>query len=507
MKLTFNSIQENFRDHIIDSHISSDHKTEPLTNVKLLVKDQIKFKSNTVYIGTCDFIIKNKLILNNTNLILLCDTSTHYIVNNFENSSYILLSNNVELFDVFNKVNELFTYELKLTTLRSHSNLYHIAEQISEFMKNPIIIIDKNYRVKAYSDIKELSDKVWLENISKGFCSYEFITFVNEMKEISASPNNPTPFDLFCSFSPFQRWVTKIYLHGKLKGYILVIVENDLLDDEQKKLLLDSSKIISTWFEANSQQYNPANTNHKQLLLDLLDDTSNNPTILKEKIKIYPTNFKKNFIILVFNLKEASYQEFVEGSISREITTLFNRSHIFYEDNIVLLYDFNSDHFTENSKMTELTNFIKKSHISVGISNTFEDLTHFKKYYIEAKKVLWIKEDLQLSEQIIHYKHVGFYAFLRDLSTENLDLDIYLHPTLNILTQYDLTNNTNFYETLYIYLKNQLNTVATGKELFIHRNTVKYRIDKIIKLTDTDFNNEYELFNLLFSYVVKTWKP
>ena len=71
--------------------------------------------------------------------------------------------------------------------------------------------------------------------------------------------------------------------------------------------------------------------------------------------------------------------------------------------------------------------------------------------------------------------------------------------------KYDYENQTDFYTTLATYLQNNQNAVSTSNLMFLHRNTIKYRIDKIIELTDLDLNNKDQVFNLLFSYKIKRY--
>lgn len=66
--------------------------------------------------------------------------------------------------------------------------------------------------------------------------------------------------------------------------------------------------------------------------------------------------------------------------------------------------------------------------------------------------------------------------------------------------QYDAENHTDLYHTLEIYLKLERNVVQTAKSLFIHRSTLFYRLDRIQKIADVDYENEQERLYLLLSY-------
>ncbi|MER2062921.1 MAG: helix-turn-helix domain-containing protein, partial [Aerococcus urinaeequi] len=63
--------------------------------------------------------------------------------------------------------------------------------------------------------------------------------------------------------------------------------------------------------------------------------------------------------------------------------------------------------------------------------------------------------------------------------------------------------------TLAIFIKHNLDTRATSEELFIHRNTVNYRLEKIHRHTQLNPRNIIDLFVLLvyLGYKIKPNTP
>ncbi|WP_438823690.1 helix-turn-helix domain-containing protein [Bacillus sp. JJ1764] len=70
------------------------------------------------------------------------------------------------------------------------------------------------------------------------------------------------------------------------------------------------------------------------------------------------------------------------------------------------------------------------------------------------------------------------------------------------LLNYDKENNTDYYETLQAYLLNRQNLNETANQLFIHRNTIKYRLNKINELSKIDLTNGETVFQLAYSYKI-----
>ena len=68
------------------------------------------------------------------------------------------------------------------------------------------------------------------------------------------------------------------------------------------------------------------------------------------------------------------------------------------------------------------------------------------------------------------------------------------------LKEIDDTQGTNYMQTLRTYLENHLNAVQSAKDLFIHRSTFLYRLDKIKKIMETELDDSDELLYLLLSF-------
>lgn len=65
---------------------------------------------------------------------------------------------------------------------------------------------------------------------------------------------------------------------------------------------------------------------------------------------------------------------------------------------------------------------------------------------------------------------------------------------------YDSKNETELLITLREYLTTGLNATATAKHLFIHRNTLYQRLDKINQIIGADLNDPDTRLFMLMSY-------
>lgn len=71
------------------------------------------------------------------------------------------------------------------------------------------------------------------------------------------------------------------------------------------------------------------------------------------------------------------------------------------------------------------------------------------------------------------------------------------HPAISILRKYDAANQTLLLHTLKTVLFCDRNYVLASKELFVHRNTVQYRMEKILELTGIDLDKKETRLHLM----------
>lgn len=62
------------------------------------------------------------------------------------------------------------------------------------------------------------------------------------------------------------------------------------------------------------------------------------------------------------------------------------------------------------------------------------------------------------------------------------------------LIEYDKKYRSQLIRTFKEFLDNRMNIKKTADKLYIHRNTLIYRIDKIKELLGTELNDENEVF-------------
>ena len=96
----------------------------------------------------------------------------------------------------------------------------------------------------------------------------------------------------------------------------------------------------------------------------------------------------------------------------------------------------------------------------------------------------------------------GFDALLAAIKA-NTNVDGMLHPAIERLEAYDRENQADFLRTLEVYLENDCNAQKCGRILFLHRNSLVYRIRRVQEIAECDLSDPNERAYLRLSFLLR----
>ncbi|MDX1412652.1 MAG: helix-turn-helix domain-containing protein [Candidatus Promineifilaceae bacterium] len=135
-----------------------------------------------------------------------------------------------------------------------------------------------------------------------------------------------------------------------------------------------------------------------------------------------------------------------------------------------------------------------------GPANTLED---WPRVYREALQAMDVGERLQLGRQIVEFNSLGVYQLLCEL--ENIEVvENFTKQIIAPLANYDKEHRGSLIQTLEAYFNHHGNISRTAESLFVHRNTLLYRMDRIQELTGQDLDNANTRLALHLS--LKLWQ-
>ena len=120
--------------------------------------------------------------------------------------------------------------------------------------------------------------------------------------------------------------------------------------------------------------------------------------------------------------------------------------------------------------------------VAIGISTIVDTISDLGQAYREARIALEVGKVFDTEKSIISYDNLGIGRLIYQLPTTLCDLfldEVFKKESINVL-------DTETIYTIQKFFENNLNVSETSRKLFVHRNTLVYRLDKIKKLTGLD---------------------
>ena len=130
----------------------------------------------------------------------------------------------------------------------------------------------------------------------------------------------------------------------------------------------------------------------------------------------------------------------------------------------------------------------------VGKGNVRSRLFGIRESYIQAKRSLLSWKLLGDNRRLISYSDLGFYQLLFEIPTLSVMRE-YTARFLDPIQKYDTAHDA-LYETLCMWLTCRCNQAQTAKALFLHRNTLLGRLEKLEKLLGVSLDDADTIFQI-----------
>lgn len=154
----------------------------------------------------------------------------------------------------------------------------------------------------------------------------------------------------------------------------------------------------------------------------------------------------------------------------------------------------------------EFEDLVKKNQeefcFTLCIGENCLNITDLQKSFQEVSGVMSFLEKLHKTNEVVFFDQIGYYRML--MQYENKEpMRKFVENVLHELLEYDNKNHTQLIDTLWAYYENGCNMQKTAEVVFSHKNTIKYRLQRVEEITGRDLSNQFqsmELYNALIMY-------
>ncbi|OZQ63149.1 transcriptional regulator [Paenibacillus sp. VTT E-133280] len=408
-----------------------------------------------------------------------------------------------------------------------------ITSMLSETISNPIIVVDKDWRLLHHTEhAKNNSPLEYYLDFSnrQPVFNKAFIdtipTNLNEMKKSIKRTYHSEGAEIKCRVIP-------VAASNYIYGYIVIWQTVQELSEFDYIILQQASTIMALEL-IKAKEISELEIRIKQDSIDdLLSGKISSHEALQTLCYLHGLNPSYMYYSMVINIEmnEADkFEDMIIGKYKMEsiakkcVDIIYDLSHkaigeikCFYRNNrVIILVGQNeerppvsiSDAKLYANELLEVLIQRTKETLLIGIGQQYSTISSLHNSFSEANEMIKLMQQKNLQNKVSHFEDYSVYHLL-EANIKIVALEEFFRKCLGKVFDHDQLHGTSYMLTLENYFINNLNVTETSKAMFLHRNTLIYRIEKIKEILNLDLKHSEELLRIqialkIFSILNKT---
>ena len=392
-----------------------------------------------------------------------------------------------------------------------------ISKALSEMISNPVILMDKFFNIIHWSDIEDnpYPLKDYLDNDSNNI--------IINTKYIDSLPpdfellQKPLARQLDIGDHTIDTVITPVYIQNIHYGYILVWKTVKDLSDIDYIALEHSTMSFALERIRNNEIERTKNRIRRDFLDELLMGKITDMENLRYLCDIHRININLSYAPIVFALDFYAHEAYdlIEKKRYEDVKVLEvlnfldnfgnNKPYVIHSlsihGQIIILIGFKKEAFDgaiQSMKhlcyeiIEEAENNLSGITIYAGIGGIANNLMDLHSYFNQALEALRLTKKSSSHKKVCHFNDFVVHHFLEE-NISTIEMRKFFESTLGNLYQYDKVHGMELLQTLETWIENNFNIAKTSRQLYTHRNTVLYRMEKISSILNSDLKDANEL--------------
>jgi PucR family transcriptional regulator, purine catabolism regulatory protein len=283
---------------------------------------------------------------------------------------------------------------------------------------------------------------------------------------------------------------------------------------EQRHIIYNYIEIIKLMIVLIYQKKQENALKQNQFLMDFVTNMTSNYQSnmqVKEAGKIFNWNITFPIMLMMIDLKEhviKAHQPMILSQIKHEVV---NACHIHESELRLIILNHHVLIIANLKQPTQYKTMMIKLHdtlkihfqdafIRAAYSTPIHEASDIPTTYTSLFETLNHATKNQLSSTLIHDHHVRMVNVLKKLDTSMLME--YAHSILKPLIDYENSHDLPLINTYYHYIECQFNAKEAATKLFIHYNSLRYRLNVIESCGYPIFNTKESHFEVYFALTI-----
>lgn len=427
-----------------------------------------------------------------------CDDS------DFGNIPYIqvALENLEEIAEFMNDMQEIFDtadgWERKIHDLMlEHAGMERLLQVTSEFLQNPLTVIGLDFTFVAEAGSKYLPPRARLYTDEGLNVEYVNALLQNETYREMADTHETVMFPAYISGC---RSMNRNLFVDEKATHRLILTECRVEITQGVICVLDILSEKLEFLLAHEEEEADPDRDIEQIFVRVLSDRTADYMQISRELSELGWGGNHEYMCLILQITYLNQQNLSTKAISRYIKKKLGDSVSFlYQDEIVVFFDLTRLGMNQEEVAGKLVYFIRDTYLKAGYSRVMTGHMNLRRQYVQAKTALDVGSRKKPYLWIHYFSQVAM-TYILEQATKRLPGTMICHEGLLELKKHDEENQTQYMETLRVYLEQHLSATQAARELFIHRSTFLYRLDRIREILQSDLDDPEEIFYLELSF-------
>lgn len=371
-----------------------------------------------------------------------------------------------------------------------------------QYTANPIILGDLSLHILAVTPKDGISDPRW-----RSLCAEKMIpqNLVNiSLYGPSLHSSAPT---ISIDGTGLSIVRCPVAHDGKLAGHLLSPCYHGMPTQEELDLLQVLADLCSVRMKKDMHYAEYPENMLEYFISNLLNGTITDEQKLRDRCNHFGWRLMTPYRILTVRGTDPREMEQGSGYLeqSRRCSLLqerFPNATVFlYGEQIKFITGVHDESTHERLILHQIEEFFREHDLIAGVSQLGRNFRSLAARHRQAMKAIQMGQLLKGEGPLYYYDNYSVYHAL-ELCSEGIDLRQLCHAAVLKLEQYDRKNGTALMGTLHAYLASGKNVSEAAAALYIHRNTLSKRLEKINDIITVDLDDREAVFHLLFSFRV-----
>lgn len=394
-----------------------------------------------------------------------------------------------DLFTVMNRVQDLYDrmdrWEEALRDALDHaSDISKMLEASFDILGNPMVVIDAEYKVVGYSRIIDEKEELSLYRPDADhMMRHDLVT--RSIWENETNMSMTKPFTVI--YEGNVNFAANLFDAGRYIGNFSVSFVLRPYRTSDNVL----SQFLVRYIELAMQRLTTLTHVRTDLLRDVFRSLLKGYSLSGPARQYLDTNTEKpSYRCIRAVPSERSRKKVPTAYICNLLEKALSGSAAFEYDSGIVAFIWADETKTNEPDRIKIIELIKKMELSAGVSTViaFSQLHSVRSYYRQTEIALDFGTQLHPQKQIYYFEEYAMRYMIYSCIGE-FPLEMLYTEGFQRLVKFDASTQTEYLDTLRVYLNNNMNITRTAEDLHIHRSTFLERMKKIEGILNADLKD------------------